>query len=86
METSGGIQQNNVEAVVLCVPDTFLSDLHRVGLTHFEHVRACLFANYFQLVDSRRSVDIACYQQRAVILRDEVLCELCAVCGLTGAL
>ena len=86
METSGGIQHHNVKAVVLCVLNTLFSYLHGVGLTHFEDVRACLFADYFQLFDSGGSVDIAGNQQRTAVLCDEVLCKLCAVGGLTGTL
>ena len=86
MQTSGGIQHYNIKTVVLGVSDALFCDLHRVGLTHFEDMRACLFADYLQLVDSRRSVDIAGNKQRTAVLRDKVLCELCAVGGLTGTL
>ena len=86
VQTSRSIQQNNVEAVVLGVFYALFCDLHRVGLTHLENVSACLFADYLQLVDSRRSVYITGNQQRTPVLRDKVLCKLCAVGGLTGTL
>ena len=86
MESAGGIQHYNIESVVLGVLYALFRDPDGVGLSHLENVGACLFADDLQLVDSGRSVDVAGNQQRTAVLRDEVLCKLRAVGGLTGTL
>ena len=67
--------------------DRLFGDLDGVFGAHFKHRHACLFADDLQLVDSRRTVNVAGDQQRtAVLLFLEHFGELGGMGRLTGAL
>ena len=66
VKTSGGIQNQDVIAVVPGMQDRLAGDLHRVPLPHLKHRHAGLFAHDLQLLDRGRTINITGYQQRTL--------------------
>ena len=86
LQTTGGIQDHDVIAVILGVCQRLLCNFRRLCARQREHRCARLFAHHLQLIDGRRAVNIAGHQHRAAALFDKVLCQLCGVGGFTVAL
>ena len=86
MQPAGGVEDDDVVAVVLGVAQGFFGDLHRVALTHLKDRDPGLFAHHLQLFDGRRAVDVAGHQQRAVPLAFEQFAQLARVGGFARAL
>ena len=86
MQPAGGIDDNDIVAVIVGVRKRLLHDLHRVGLSHLKNRHPGLFAHHLQLLYGRRAVDIAGHQQGAFSLLPEHIRQLCAVGGLTASL
>ena len=87
MQTAGGVQKDDVVAVVSGVLHRLLGDGHRVDLPHLEDGDVQLLAYHLQLVDGGGTVHVAGHQQGA--LAEAAAHEprqLGAVCGFTGAL
>ena len=86
MQAAGGIEEDDVVAVIPGVLDRFDRDGDRVDLPHLEHGQAELCADDLQLRDGRGTVHVARGEQRTVALLAEVARELGDVRRLTGAL
>ena len=86
VQTAGGIQNHHIMAVILGEPHCLPHNDAGVDLTHLKDFDAGTLAHHLQLVDCRRTVDIACHQQRIMPLFFQHLRQLGGVGGLTGAL
>ena len=86
VQAAGGIEKDDVVAVVLGVFDGLDRDGDGVDLPHLEHGQAELCADDLQLRDGRGTVHVAGGEQRALALLFEQTGELCAVRGLACAL
>ena len=87
MQTAGGVQKDDVVAVVSGVLHRLLGDGHRVDLPHLEDGDVQLLAHHLQLVDGGGTVHVAGGQQGAFpVLAAHKPRQLRAVGGLTGTL
>ena len=86
VEASGGIQDQNIIAVVPGMQDRLAGDLHRVSLPHLKHRHAGLLADDLQLLDRSRTIDVTGCQQRTLAALLEIPGQLGTVGGLTGTL
>ena len=86
MQTTCGVQEDHVVAVLLCMANGRLCNLDGVLLTHLEYRDSQLRTHDLQLLDCSRTVNIAGNKQRALALLFEKTCELCTVGGFTCAL
>ena len=66
VEPAGGIENDHIVTVILGIAHGLGGDHHRVDLSHFKDLDPSLFSHYHQLVDRRRTVDIAGNQQGAM--------------------
>ena len=86
MQASGGVEEDQVIAVLFCVLDGGLGDIDRVRGAHLEDGDIELRAHGLQLLDSGGTVDITGGEQRALALLAHIGGELCTVGGLARAL
>src|SRR5699024_11746348 len=83
---AGGVEDNDVVAVVFGVLDRVFGDLHRADGSHLKDGGVHLCADHLQLLNRSRTVDVTGDQQRAASLLAEHFGKLCRVGGLTGTL
>ena len=83
VQTSCRIYDNKVVTVILSVLKTLFYNLSRVDLTHFKDGYLGSLSDNFQLVNSRRSVNVGSYQQRSLSVLFEHLCKLSRMGSLT---
>ena len=87
MQTTCGVDDNKVVAVVARVFQTLFYYLARVYLTHLENGDFRLSAYYFQLFDSRGAVNVGGDEQRSFhLFIFKIFRELRGVGGLTCTL
>ena len=86
VQTAGGIQDHHVIAVILGKPQCLLGNDPRIDLSHFKDLDTGTLAHHLQLVDRRRTVNIACHQQRKMPFLFQHLRQLGGMSRLTGAL
>ena len=86
MEAAGGIQEDDVVAVVPGVADGVPGDLDGVALALLKDREVQLAAHHLQLLDGGGTVDVAADQQGALSeLAAHEAAELCRGGGLAGA-
>ena len=87
-KTAGSIHNHHIESVFLGMANRVPGNLHRVFfLALGEHRHADLLPQGFQLVDSRRTIDVGRHQQRfLVLLVLQEISQLGRVGRLTGTL
>ena len=87
VQAACGIEENKVVAVFAGEVNAVLCDFDRVALTLVEYGDVKLLADYLQLFDCGRTVNVAGNEQRtSLLLFAEQSGELCAVCRFAGAL
>ncbi len=86
LKPAGGVDEDIVVAVILCVGNRRRGDLHRVPGAHFEYRYAGLFPDDLQLLDRSRAVDVARREERAVPPVFQQIRKLPGVCRLAGTL
>ena len=86
VQAAGGVEDNDVVAVVFGMLDRVFGDLHRADGSHLKDGGVHLCADHLQLLNRGRTVDVAGDQQRAASLLAEHFGKLCRVGGLTGTL
>ena len=86
MQTAGGVDNDDVVAVILGVCNCFARRDHRFFGAIFKKRRACLSADDTQLLDCGRTVNIARDQHRAVTLPLEHCRKLAGMGGFARAL
>ena len=86
METTGGIENNDIVAVVLGVGNCLFGNFNGVNLTHFKNRNVNLASDDLELVDCRRTVNVAGDEKRASPLFLKMEGELSGMGGFTGAL
>ena len=87
MQAAGGIQKNQIIAVVGGIFQRLPRNTHRVALPHLKNRDVQLLAHYLQLGNGGGTVHIAGHQQRPLaVLPAHMARQLGAVGGFTGAL
>ena len=86
LQPAGGIQDDDVVAVVLGVGEGAAGDLGGLGAVQGKDLRPGLAAHHLQLLDGGGAVDIAGHQQRPAALLEIVLGQFGGVGGLAVAL
>ena len=87
METSGGVDDQNIAGLALCLGVSALGDVHGIHLiAHGENRYLQLLAQHLQLLDGRGTVHVAGRQHRPPALLLKIAGQLGAGSGLAGAL
>ena len=86
MESAGGVEENEVVAVLLGVFYRSLGNIDGVLRSHLEHGYVELLAYGFELLYGGGTVNVTGDEQRTLALLAHQRRKLCAVCGLTCAL
>ena len=86
MQTTGGIQQHIVVAVIPRVLYCLIGNGHRVLRAHFKHRHIHLGAYHLQLLNGCGSIHIAGHQQGSVPFFLQLLCQFGRMGGFTAAL
>ncbi len=87
-QTAGGIHDNHLVAHGLGVGNSLSGNTHRILAAFFcKHFYAHLLAQHLQLVNGRRTINVACHQQNLLaFLRLQVIGKLGRECCLTATL
>ena len=86
MQSTSGIEDNDIISVVLRMLDRILCDLHWTDGSHLKHRSVYLLTDNFQLFNRCRTINVTGNQQRTFALLAEHLCQFCRVGGFTGTL
>ena len=86
LQAAGGIENNDVVAIVSCMAHRLVSDDLRFFGAHLKDRYPGLCAHRLQLIDGRRPVDVTGDQQRTVPILGKPFCQLCRMCGLARTL
>ena len=87
MQTTRGIYDDKIIAVVACVLETFLNDLAGIYLSHLKNGHLSLLADYLQLLDSSGSINVSRDEQGTHLFGAlEMLSELCRMGRFTRTL
>ena len=86
LQTAGGIQDDDVIAMVPGMSHRLLGDEFRFFGAHGENRYPGLFTDDLQLLDGRRTVDVTGHQQRPASLAAVILAQLGGMGGFTVAL
>ena len=86
MQTTRRIEKNRIKALVFRVFNAVLSDFYGISLTLVENVRADFFADNVQLLNRRRTINVARNKERSASLTFEPFREFRAMRCFTRAL